>query len=35
MKQPNEKKIAALVKELLVELGEDPARDASGSHWRF
>ena len=27
MKQPNEKKIAALVKELLVELGEDPARE--------
>ena len=27
MKEPNEKKIAALVKELLVELGEDPARE--------
>ena len=27
MKQPNEKRIAALVKELLVELGEDPGRD--------
>ena len=27
MKQPNEKKIAALVKELLAELGEDPARE--------
>ena len=27
LKQPNEKKIAALVRELLVELGEDPARD--------
>ena len=27
MKEPNEKKIAALVKQLLVELGEDPARD--------
>ena len=27
MKQPNEKKIAALVKALLVELGEDPARE--------
>ena len=26
-RQPNERKIAALVKELLVELGEDPARD--------
>ena len=27
MKQPNEKRIAALVRELLVELGEDPGRD--------
>ncbi len=27
MKQPNEKKIASLVKALLVELGEDPARE--------
>ena len=27
MKEPNEKKIATLVKQLLVELGEDPARD--------
>ncbi len=27
MKQPNEKKIAALVKALLVELGEDPERE--------
>ena len=27
MKEPNEKKIAALVKHLLVELGEDPSRD--------
>jgi len=27
MKQPNEKKVAALVKQLLVELGEDPARE--------
>ena len=27
MKEPNEKKIAALVKQLLVELGEDPSRD--------
>ena len=27
MKEPNEKKIAALVKELLVELGDDPARE--------
>ena len=27
MKEPNEKKIAALLKQLLVELGEDPARD--------
>lgn len=27
MKEPNEKKIAALVKELLVELGEDPERE--------
>lgn len=27
MKEPNEKKIAALVKELLIELGEDPARE--------
>ena len=27
MKEPNAKKIAALVKQLLVELGEDPARD--------
>lgn len=27
MKEPNEKKIAALVKELLVELGEDPKRE--------
>jgi len=27
MKEPNEKRIAALVKELLVELGEDPARE--------
>lgn len=27
MKTPNEKKIAALVKELLVELGEDPQRE--------
>ena len=27
MKQPNERRIAALVKELLVELGEDPGRD--------
>ncbi len=26
-KQPNEKKIAALVRELLVELGEDPSRE--------
>ena len=26
-KQPNEKRIAALVRELLVELGEDPARE--------
>ena len=26
-KEPNERKIAALVKQLLVELGEDPARD--------
>ena len=26
-KKPNEKKIAALVRELLVELGEDPARE--------
>jgi GTP cyclohydrolase I len=26
-KQPNEKKIAALVRELLVELGEDPGRE--------
>ena len=26
-KEPNEKKIAGLVKQLLVELGEDPARD--------
>lgn len=27
MKDPNEKKIAALVRELLVELGEDPERE--------
>ena len=27
MKEPDEKKIAALVKKLLVELGEDPERD--------
>ena len=27
MKQPNEKKIALLVRELLAELGEDPARE--------
>ena len=27
MKQPNEKRIAALVRDLLVELGEDPARE--------
>ena len=27
MKQPNERRVAALVKELLVELGEDPGRD--------
>ncbi|MBO5642699.1 MAG: GTP cyclohydrolase I FolE [Kiritimatiellae bacterium] len=27
MKKPNEKKIASLVKELLIELGEDPARE--------
>ena len=27
MQKPNEKKIAALVKQLLVELGEDPARE--------
>ena len=27
MKKPNEKKIAGLVRELLVELGEDPARE--------
>ena len=27
MRQPNEKRIAALVKELLAELGEDPGRD--------
>lgn len=27
MKKPDEKKIAALVKELLVELGEDPSRE--------
>ena len=27
MKEPNEKKIAALVRELLVELGEDPERE--------
>ena len=27
MNQPNERRIAALVKELLVELGEDPGRD--------
>ena len=27
MKQPNEKKIAGLVKQLLVELGEDPERE--------
>jgi len=27
MKEPNEKRIAALVKELLVELGEDPSRE--------
>ena len=26
-KEPNERKIAALVKQLLVELGEDPSRD--------
>ena len=26
-KEPNEKRIAALVKELIAELGEDPARD--------
>ena len=26
-KQPNEKRIAALVKELIAELGEDPKRD--------
>lgn len=27
MKEPNEKKIAALIQQLLVELGEDPNRD--------
>ena len=27
MKEPNEEKIAALVKQLLTELGEDPSRD--------
>lgn len=27
IKEPNEKKIAALIKSLLVELGEDPARE--------
>ena len=27
MQKPNEKKIAALVKQLLVEIGEDPARE--------
>ena len=27
VKQPNEKKIAALVRELLIELGEDPTRE--------
>ena len=27
MKEPNEKKISALVKQLLAELGEDPSRD--------
>ena len=27
MKQPNEKKIAALVRDLLIELGEDPTRE--------
>ena len=27
MKQPNEKKIAALVSKLLEELGEDPSRE--------
>ena len=27
MKEPNEKKIAALVRQLLTELGEDPSRD--------
>ncbi|MBO7683320.1 MAG: GTP cyclohydrolase I FolE [Kiritimatiellae bacterium] len=27
MKQPNEKRIAALVKELIAELGEDPGRE--------
>ena len=26
-KEPNEKRIAALVSDLLVELGEDPERD--------
>ena len=26
-KEPNEKRIAALVRELLAELGEDPGRD--------
>ena len=26
-KEPNERKIAELVRQLLVELGEDPARD--------
>ena len=27
MKEPNEKKIAGLVRELLIELGEDPERE--------
>ena len=27
MKKPDEKKIAALVKSLLIELGEDPERE--------
>ena len=33
-KEPNEKKIAALVRSLLVELGEDPSRDGSFRGWR-
>ena len=33
MKQPNEKRIAALVRDLLVELGEDPAREVDWSQW--